>query len=104
MKLRKDARISVGIVILAFIATMLALWLTDPHTTARRCAAGWILGALALGVPIWFLWEYASRSAEMKAGELDELKYGQELARNFWLAMMAVLAFMFGLIEWPGLP
>lgn len=40
----------------------------------------------------------------MKAGELDELKYGQELARNFWLAMMAVLAFMFGLIEWPGWP
>jgi hypothetical protein len=100
---RADVMVSAGIVIVAFILTVLILIFFDPHSTWRYWAERFILGALALGVPIWFLYEYASRTNNgMRPDQLDQLKYGQELARNFWLAMIAVLAFMFDLIEWPA--
>jgi hypothetical protein len=101
-KLRKDVKISIAIVIGALILAILTLLLTDPNTPCRHLTQGIILGGLALGVPIRFLWEYATQPTKMTPCQLDELKYGQELARNFWLAMLAVLAFMFGLIDWPG--
>jgi hypothetical protein len=88
-------------------ATALALASVCLAIAFRCCLAtelpGYVLvGAWALGPPIYFLWEFSSRFPEGagESAEAERVKYLQELARNVWLALVLVLAAILG-IKWP---
>jgi hypothetical protein len=55
-----------------------------------------LVGAWALGPPIWFIWEWHANKVDV-----EQLKYSQELARNVWVAVVVVLAAIIG-IKWGG--
>ena len=102
-KIRADVIVSFVVAIVTGLATLYVVLILDPTSPQTKCAEKVILGLLALGVPLWFLCKYAYKANnDMDKIALENLKYGQELARNFWLALIAVLAFVFDLIKWPG--
>lgn len=42
--------------------------------------------------PIWFIWEWHRFDTKQKLQrEIEDFKYGQELARNVWIAFAAIL-------------
>lgn len=66
-------------------------------STPNGTAAYWLVGAWALVTPIWFMWEWHTFTGDKAA--VEDLKYGQELARNVWVALVVVLAAITG-IKW----
>jgi hypothetical protein len=52
-----------------------------------------LLVALIIGVPAWFLFEYAT----FKVNDTTALTKGQKLAGAFWTAVIAVLSWLLGL-------
>ena len=64
---------------------------------------GFILVMWVLGPPIYFFFEYLIKDIRrMSETEMKRLEAYQERARNIWLALAAVLAFVFGLANFPS--
>jgi hypothetical protein len=61
---------------------------TGKHTPLSR-AAGIIIGIWVICPPLWFFLEWAYFS---HGQQLEEFKFSQELARNFWVALVVLLA------------
>jgi hypothetical protein len=55
-----------------------------------------ITGFWVIMPPIWFWTEWAWISARIDADERDRIKHPHDLARNIWLALVAILV---GLLE-----
>jgi hypothetical protein len=67
------------------------------HLTENSAPAYWLVGAWALLTPLWFIWEWHTFKGDKAA--FEHFKYGQELARNVWIALVVVLAVITG-IKW----
>jgi hypothetical protein len=63
----------------------------DRRLTKHVLLLGWALG------PPSFLWfEWLCYAGSMSDREKDEVKHTHSLARNIWLALLAILAIAFG--------
>lgn len=92
----KGVTISLVALVLSGVALM-TLARTLP--TVRHDLDPALLGIGALwfvGVPLWFLIEWAWFDGQGST-EIDNFKYTQGLARQLWLSVAAVLAFLIGL-------
>jgi hypothetical protein len=67
---------------------------------SRELWGRWIVGAWALGPPLFFWADWIWGTRDMKGEELENVKYSQEVGRNIWLAVVVVIAAIFG-IKWP---
>ena len=53
-----------------------------------------LFGSWVIVPPFWFLWEW--HAWDPQECTFEELKYGQELARNLWIAVAAALGLLLG--------
>ena len=65
-----------------------------PHwsTLFHLVVALWVLVP-----PAWFSFEWVRLSPALHGEDLDRLKHQHDLTRNMWLALVAVLAALFGI-------
>jgi hypothetical protein len=68
-----------------------------PRKPIKATLAYLLVGAWALIPPIWFMFEWHEYTGGKEGFEF--FKYGQELARNVWIALVVVLATIAG-IKW----
>jgi hypothetical protein len=74
----------------AAIVAVLAAFSARSETTRKWITAGW-----AVGVPLWFWFEYtflATEKVKNDQQQFERLKYSQELASKVWLGVAAILA------------
>jgi hypothetical protein len=58
-----------------------------------------VVGFWVLVPPVWFWFEWYYLCRQLPLGERDRIKHLHDLARNIWLALVAVLVVLFGL-DW----
>jgi|SRR5271165_3166857 len=80
----------------ALIVTLLIVgWLADKSNwTARNIWLGMVFGFWLIAPPLWAMWEWYT--FEGNQVERENLKQGQELARNLWVAVSVVLGLLLG--------
>ena len=87
--------------VLAIASLALAFALRTSLASYKEPCGYVLLGLWALGPPIWFMAEY-SFFPPTEGHQDDRVKHLHDLARNFWLAFVVVLAATMG-IKWPGI-
>lgn len=71
---------------------------TSEHTNRTILAV--VFGASLVLPPLWFLWEWHRFRGDKD--EFERLKHGQELAKNFWLAVSVALGLALGFKTFGG--
>jgi hypothetical protein len=84
--------------VLVLLTIVWALW--EPIVLAER-TKGLIVGIWVLVPPLWFWIEYHFLYRKLEGADFERFKYGQELSRNLWVAIAAVLLYLY-LGSFPG--
>jgi hypothetical protein len=87
--------------VLAILSIAVAIWIRMyTQCVEHDVLAYGLVGAWALGAPVWFIIDWARFKPEDK-DDFDQFKYSQKLAATVWVALVVVLAAITG-IKWGG--
>lgn len=96
---RRRLRIIVPLTWLTVVLAVASLVFAWRLRASGHAESGHLLvGAWTLIPPVWFLVEWCLFSRHLDDREREHVKHLQDLARNIWLALIAVLAAILGLV------
>jgi hypothetical protein len=82
------------------VAASSTLWPKE-WEKGKKIAGRVIVGLWVLGPPIWFWVDWYYLTAGMGKERLEYISHLHDVGRNIWLALVVVLAALFG-IKWPS--
>jgi hypothetical protein len=95
MKNKLHTAINITIAGIAVIFATISFIVADLPADSSKTLRGVIVAAWVIGPPIYFFIEWVFLYKESDEYPLEKFKYSQELARNIWLAVTAILVALY---------